>query len=85
MVNRSVEVNKEVKYLQDNVDEVTSSRSQFSMDPTIEAVGETEELEDSVKQVSSTNSLKLPILSAGEKFVCEEVAPVDKHSNRPDS
>ena len=64
MVNRSVEVNKEVKYLQENVDKVTSTRSQLSMDPTIEAVGETEELEDSAKQASSTNSFKLPILSS---------------------
>ncbi|KAI9107702.1 hypothetical protein K1719_021365 [Acacia pycnantha] len=53
--------------------------------PTVIGSEEIKDLQDTTKQVTSIHPPKLPLLSAGEQFVCEEVAPVSKPSKRPDT
>lgn len=56
-----------------------------STNPSVVASEGIKDLQDNTEQVTSTSSPKLPLLSAGEKFVSEEVAPVSKPNNAPET
>ncbi|XP_028808310.1 serine/threonine-protein kinase Nek4 [Neltuma alba] len=56
-----------------------------STSPSVVAGEEIKDLQDTTKQVTSTQPPKPPQLSAGEKFVCGEVASLSKPGNRPDT
>ncbi|KAF7805746.1 Serine/threonine-protein kinase Nek5 [Senna tora] len=60
---------------QTSISAVTSYDNR-STGPSVEATEKIEDLQDTNKPASSANSLKLQLLSSGEKFVCEEATPV---------
>lgn len=67
----------------------TSKSATFSydnrlMEPSSKAIDEVKDLQDTTKQVSSNNSIKLGLQNSGDKFVREEVAPVSMPITRPD-
>ncbi|KAI4334189.1 hypothetical protein L6164_018908 [Bauhinia variegata] len=54
-----------------------------SVSPSEEANEQVKDPQDTAKKVTSSESLELPHTNSGEKFVCEEVAPVSNPNNRP--